>query len=238
MKTIIKIADIPIGIELQNDGYLPVFSSYITAEEPAFTVRIIGEDVQKVRERRKEYSEESEQYIEYMELYNRIADQMLNYDRVGFHGVAFLWQGKAWIFTALSGTGKTTQYVLWKSMFGDEIQMINGDKPFLSFHDDEIILHPSPWAGKECLSQKITVPLGGIILLEQSKDNKICRLSPSEAAGMLFLQFMFSRETAEDVRKICELEEKLLTKISVWKLMNRGDKDSAKLCHDTLLEEK
>ena len=43
---------------------------------------------------------------------------------------------------------------------------------------------------------------------------------------------------AEDVRKICELEEKLLTKIPVWKLMNRGDKESAKLCHDTLLEEK
>lgn len=112
------------------------------------------------------------------------------------------------------------------------------DKPFLSFHDDEIILHPSPWAGKECLSQKITAPLGGIILLEQSKENKISRLNPSEAAGMLFLQFMFSRENAEDVRKICELEEKLLAKIPVWKLMNRGDKESAKLCHDTLLEEK
>lgn len=238
MKTIIKIADIPIGIELQNDGYLPAFSPYITSEEPVFSISITMDDIQKVRERRKEYAEESDQYIEYMELYNKIADKMLNCDRAGFHGVAFLWQGKAWIFTALSGTGKTTQYVLWKSLFGEEIQMINGDKPFLSFYSDEIILHPSPWAGKECLSQKITAPLGGIILLEQSKENKISRLSPSEAAGMLFLQFMFSRENAEDVRKICELEEKLLTKIPVWKLMNRGDKESAKLCHDTLWEEK
>ena len=104
MKTIIKIADIPIGIELQNDGYLPAFSPYITSEEPVFSISITMDDIQKVRERRKEYAEESDQYIEYMELYNKIADKMLNCDRAGFHGVAFLWQGKAWIFTALSGT--------------------------------------------------------------------------------------------------------------------------------------
>ena len=81
MKTIIKIADIPIGIELQNEGYLPAFCHYITDDEPVFSISITKDDIQKVRDRRKEYAEESEQYIEYMELYNKIADKMLRCDR-------------------------------------------------------------------------------------------------------------------------------------------------------------
>lgn len=52
----------------------------------------------------------------------------------------------------------------------------------------------------------------------------------------MFVQFLFSRETADDVRMVCRLEEQLLRQTPVWLLENRGDAASAALCRETLME--
>ena len=151
-----------------------------------------------------------------------------------WHGV--LWRGKAWMFAAVSGTGKTTQYLLWKELYGEEVQIINGDKPVLAFDHGDITVYPSPWNGKEGMGQQISAPLGGIILLRQSNRNRIRQVSAAEAAGAVFVQFLFNRKTAEDVRMVCRLEEIMLRQTPVWLLENCGDTASAVLCRNTLME--
>ena len=54
------------------------------------------------------------------------------------------------------------------------------------------------------------------------------------AAGELFVQFLFSRATAEDVQMVSRMEEQLLTQVPVWRFLNRGDDFSAQICHDGL----
>ena len=81
-----------------------------------------------------------------------------------------------------------------------------------------------------------TAPLGGIILLEQSEENRMRRLLPAEAAGPLLTQLLFTRKNTDDVRAACALEERLLAQVPVWLLQNRGDAASAALCRDTLME--
>ena len=175
-------------------------------------------------------------YIEYMELCPKLSEVLLPFDHVFFHGTAFLWRSKAWIFAAVSGTGKTTQYLLWKELYGKEVQIINGDKPILAFEKGNITVYPSPWNGKEGMGQQLSAPLGGIILLRQSSSNCIRQISAAEAAGLIFVQFLFNRKTIEDVHSVCRLEEMLLHQTPVWLLENRGDTASAVLCHDTLME--
>ena len=102
--------------------------------------------------------------------------------------------------------------MLWKLCFGSEIKILNGDKPLLEFRKGGILVHPSPWRGKEGLGSLDAAPLGGIILLEQNEENRMRRLLPAEAAGPL------------------------LTQVPVWLLQNRGDAASAALCRDTLME--
>lgn len=175
--------------------------------------------------------------LEFNELAPKIADALLPFRRCVFHGVAFIWRGRAYIFSAPSGTGKSTQYVLWKLLYGDEIRILNGDKPILEFRDSgEIWVHPSPWVGKECMGRKESAPLGGIIYLVQGRDNVITRLTPQQAAFPLYCQIIYTAETVEAVGLACALEERLLQTVPVWRLVNRGDEDSARLCHDTILQ--
>ena len=126
--------------------------------------------------------------------------------------------------------------MLWKLCFGSEVKNLNGDKPLLEFREGGILVHPSPWRGKEGLGSLDAAPLGGIILLEQSEENRMRRLLPAEAAGPLLTQLLFTRKNADDVRAACALEERLLAQVPVWLLQYRGDTASAALCRDTLME--
>lgn len=235
MQKVITLAGIPLEVRLGTPDYSPVFDGFLSDSVPKRSVSVPPGVVDK--ERAVYPQDSSAPYIEYMELCPRVSDALLSFDRVIFHGVAFLWREKAWIFTAPSGTGKTTQYIRWKTLFGGEVSIINGDKPVLSFENDMITVHPSPWNGKEGMGQPLSAPLGGIVMLRQSRRNSIERVSAKEVAGALFIQFLFSRNTPDDVRKVCRMEERMLRNIPVWRLENRGDADSARLCHDTLAKE-
>ena len=174
---------------------------------------------------------------EYHLLHLATSNALLAYNRCVFHGTAFFWHEKAWIFTAPSGIGKTTQFRLWKKLYRDEVKIINGDKPILEFREDHtIIVHPSPWMGKERWGSMLKAPLGGIIYLEQGKENKIERMVPHDAVIPLYKQFLFLPEKEEHIHAVCSMEDTLLRNIPVWKLINKGDLESAQLTHDVLLK--
>lgn len=198
-------------------------------------VRVTKEELETVR---SYYPPEmSPATVEYNELCTRVGDLLLPFCRFLFHGVAFLWRGKAWIFTAPSGTGKTTQYVLWKGLYGDEIQILNGDKPILeACPDGTIWVHPSPWMGKEGMRSMFSAPLGGMVYLQQGRENQIVRMTQGEAAVPIFCQLLFTAASPRDVELACCLEETLLKAVPVWRLINRGDEASARLTHDTILK--
>ena len=174
---------------------------------------------------------------EYHLLHFVASNALLAYNRCVFHGTAFLWHGKAWLFSAPSGTGKTTQFRRWRKLYRDEVKIINGDKPILEFKEDHtIVVHPSPWKGKERWGSMLKAPLGGIIYLEQGKENKIERMAPQDAVIPLYKQFSFLPEKEEYIHAVCRMEDTLLRNIPVWKLINKGDLESAQLTHDTLLK--
>ena len=175
--------------------------------------------------------------LEYNELPFAVSNALLPYGRCLFHGVAFLWRGKAWIWTAPPGTGKTTQYARWKFRYGDEVTILNGDKPLLEFRaDGSVWVHPSPWKGKENIGRMVSAPLGGIICLIQQPENRIELLSPKRAAARLYRQFLYWPENEAAVDRVCAMAEQLLQKMPVWLLANRGDDDSAQLTHDAIME--
>lgn len=234
MELTVVLAGVPVRLSLRSPAYAACFQPFRTEADLVAAVRV-PEDALAEAAPRYEAGTTPEQ-VEYLELGPRVCDALLPYGRILFHGAAILWRGRVWVFTANSGTGKTTQYMLWKLCFGSEIKILNGDKPLLEFRKDGILVHPSPWRGKEGLGSLDAAPLGGIILLEQSEENRMRRLLPAEAAGPLLTQLLFTRKNADDVRAACALEERLLAQVPVWLLQNRGDAASAALCRDTLME--
>lgn len=156
MRKEISLADLAIGIDLRFPEYEALFDRFPAQKPPEIEVSV---SPQALAAAQKLYEPGSgAPYIEYMELCPKLSDAMLPFNRVFFHGTAFLWRGKAWIFAAVSGTGKTTQYLHWKALYGEEVQIINGDKPVLAFDDGNITVHPSPWNGKEGMGQDPPLP--------------------------------------------------------------------------------
>lgn len=174
-------------------------------------------------------------HAEYWSLLNLTASALLKRDSCIFHSAAFIWRGKAWVLTAPSGTGKTTQYRLWRTLYGDKVRIINGDKPVLEMDEDGYILVcPSPWSGKENYGNLLTAPLGGVIWLEQGAENSIRRTRGTEAVSRIFSAIWSIPESEEDVSAMSRITETIVTRYPVWKLTNRGDAASAELTRRTI----
>lgn len=231
----LNLAGIPVTCSLRYENTMLRLQKFLQEpeEKPGCMIELTREELQ-----RSKYlypTEYTEELLEYNELVPRVSEVLLPYRRCLFHGVSFLWRGKTYIFTGPSGTGKTTQYILWKLLLRDEIKLLNGDKPILHWQEDgEIWVYPSPWRGKEELGTMMSAPLGGIILLEQGSENSVELLEVKQAVFPIFCQFLFAAETDWAVQQVAKLEEELLQRIPVWKFVNRGDRDCAKVCSDAI----
>lgn len=173
--------------------------------------------------------EESAALLEFQSLMLATGNELLMHERALFHGAALYWKGRAWIFTAPSGTGKTTQLRHWRKLLKKEMKIINGDKPLLAIQEDgNILVCSSPWRGKERYGLKgLSAPLGGIISLVQGDKNEIVRLSAEDAVVPLFVEFISYPENAEQIRCQAQILERILCAVPVWKLVNIGDESSA-----------
>lgn len=183
-----------------------------------------------------EDDEPSKAFLEFQSLMIATGNMLLGLDHALFHGVALLWKGNAWIITAPSGTGKTTQARLWKKLLQTETRIINGDKPILECRKDgSFYVYSSPWRGKEKYGVPgLSAPLKGIILLEQGSKNQIFRMKAEELVLPFFGKFVSYPENEEQILCQAEFLRKLINDIPVWKLINIGDEDSAALTIETL----
>lgn len=176
-------------------------------------------------------------YAEYKALIRPTAHFLLRSDCCIFHSVAFLWNGRAWLLSAPSGTGKSTQFLNWRRQFPGEIIMICGDMPVLEPRaDDSLWVHPTSWTGKENIGSFTSAPLGGVVLLKQGKENHISLVHPREAIPFLLGQFPIYPENETEIHGICRILDIMLRKYPVWKFVNLGDAASTELLRETLAE--
>ncbi len=231
-----KFADIALNFRFHHAETAGYYGNALTAASSENAIEIPDEDVTDWMSR---WGISDYAYGEYVISCSYVCDELMKHGRMVFHGASFLWKGYAWLFSAPSGTGKTTQLRLWKKLFPDEMEIMNGDKPILEMTPDGTIVRPSPWKGKENYGRDdLSALLGGIILLRQAKKNTICRIAPSEAARKLFGRIYSTFNTEKEVLSAGRLLDKMLGETPVWLLDNLGDEASALLTHETLLTER
>ena len=173
------------------------------------------------------------EYVEYRSLIGLTAQALLRYNCCIFHCVCFVWRGYAWLLTAPSGVGKTTQYYNWCGAHPDEIQMISGDMPVLERRSDgSIWAHPTAWNGKEDIGSRLSAPVGGVVLLEQGIENVLSRPPVSELLMPIFRQFIVRPDTETEVCTLTGLLEQMFRVLPFWKLVNMGDVASTEMLRD------
>lgn len=178
----------------------------------------------------------TEPYVEYRCLIELTARALLRYDCTIFHAASFVWRDRAWLLTAPSGVGKTTQVLNWLRLFPDELTVISGDMPLLEARrDGSVWVHPSAWNGKECLYSNRIAPLGGLVLLEQGAENRIAPMELENDLMKLFRQIMVQPETEDEIRRMARLLDQTLRTAPSWAFTNLGDDASTLLLRETLL---
>lgn len=121
-------------------------------------------------------------------VYKKVANAMIAYNTLVIHGAAIAINDSCYIFTAPSGTGKTTHIQNWLKMIPNSF-VVNGDKPLVNVK--EKIVYGSPWCGKEGLNTNTSVPLAGIIALERGRSNKISQVRFKDMLPTYFRQIYF-----------------------------------------------
>ena len=171
--------------------------------------------------------------LESTALQRKIAERLFDYDTVLFHGSVVAVDGEGYLFTAKSGTGKSTHTRLWREMFGERAVMVNDDKPFLRVLPDEIRIYGSPWNGKHGLGNNIDVPLKAICILERGEQNEICRISASEAVTML-LQQSNRPQHPSLLPKYLDILEHIAKKTAFYRLRCNMDPEAAQISYSAM----
>ena len=159
---------------------------------------------------------------------------LLRFNGFQLHSSAVMLDGKAYLFSAPSGTGKSTHTEKWCRLFG--AQLLNDDKPALRYQQEEWIAYGTPWSGKHDLSTPVGVPLGGIAFLERGQENEIHRLSPGEAVPDILRETLRALP-ASQISQLLGLVDRLLQEIPVWKLRCRNDDEAALVSYGAMTKE-
>lgn len=88
-------------------------------------------------------------------------------------------EGNAILFTAPSGTGKSTQAELWHRLRGAE--QINGDRAAVTVSENGIFAWGVPFSGSSGICRNACVPLKAIVVLSQAPQTGISRLKGVKA---------------------------------------------------------
>ena len=179
-----RIAGHVFAVDNKYDYIKEYYKDYITDEAPEFVISATNEEIASENHDGGNWAE---CYLETLAVYRKICEKLIYDNIVLFHSSALAIHGKAVLFTAPSGTGKSTHAMLWRKHFGSEVQTINDDKPLIKL-DEKIVVYGTPYGGKDDLQNNICAEVAAIVVLHQAKENTIKKLAPNDAFPLLLNQ--------------------------------------------------
>ena len=237
----LKIAGYTARVTSLFESTPQYFRAYLSDDAPSFSVTVTREDIafeqqdlleEALREGFKPRTF-TDPFLERASIQRRFAEFLLDHDTLLLHGSAIALDGQGYLFTADSGTGKSTHTRLWREVFGDRAVMVNDDKPFIQLTRDGALLHGSPWSGKHGLDANITVPLKGICLLKRGAENRIASATPAELLPMLEKQ-TYAPLSTEKAAVSHDLLQTLSQSVPLWRMTCTKSAAAAKTAYDAM----
>ena len=144
--------------------------------------------------------------------------------------------GKAYLFLAKSGTGKSTHSSLWlEHISGSEL--MNDDNPIVRvWPDGRVIAYGSPWSGKTPCYRNVEAPAGAFVRIRRSPENKITPLGLLESYALLYSScsgFKADKTIADGLHATLE---KIVTTTPCYVLDCRPDEEAARVCAAEVLK--
>ncbi len=181
--------------------------------DPDFEVCVTEDEIQEQCEENPEFTRE---YLEYLCIHRAIAEKLPYHHRLVFHGAVITYKEECMLFTAPSGTGKTTHISLWRKYLGKDVDIVNGDKPMLKVGDDGVFAYGTPWCGKEGWQKNRKARLSAVCFLRRGEVPSIRRAEPLECLEPLMHQVFLPLMDAEGSGYTMEDLDRLMREVPLY----------------------
>lgn len=236
-----KIADKTIKISSLFDDVHKLCCDYLSDGDADFSVSSNENDInlertrsaqEDVRQGRKVINF-ADSYLETLVIYRKIAEKMIDYNTLLFHGSAVAVDGRAYLFCAKSGTGKSTHTRLWREYFKDKAIMVNDDKPLLRLVGNCVHVCGTPWNGKHRIGNNISVELGAICFLDRAENNRIEPV-PANLALPMLLQYCYKSSDKSRLTHTLGLLNEIKNRVNLYSLHCNMNTDAVTTAYNAM----
>ena len=152
-----------------------------------------------------------------------------------FHCSCIEHNGRAILFTAPSGTGKSTQAELWKQYRGARI--INGDRAAVRLAEGDLLAEGIPFAGSSQYCENESLPIEAIVYLDQAPVTTIRKLRGYEAFSRVWEGVSVDTWDREDLESVSYVVQKIAERIPVYHLPCTPDESAIVALEEALNEQ-
>lgn len=219
----------------EGEDYYRVERSFIQPSEPITAFFIPKRNLDQAEGYIRPGYEE--RFIEMTKLLNisELETLMAGRGIVSLHSSLVRYQDSAILFTAPSGTGKTTQAELWEKHRGAE--QLNGDRSFIRKKGKGWFAYGSPFAGNSGIYRNEFAPIRAIVVLRQAQENAIKHISKSEAFRCLYSETVIPLWNDSAHTQIVDILTAIVSELPVFMFFSTPDERAVNRLDRYLLEE-
>lgn len=168
--------------------------------------------------------------------YMHLEELLLENQALILHAASIVYQEQAILFTAPSGTGKTTQTNLWHRYL-EGIEDLNGDRTVLQRTEKGWFACGFPICGSSGRCEQRAVPIKAVVIVRQGEKNEICKLSALQSVMSLYSEITVPNLNREYPERAMGLIEEFVQNVPVIQYTCTMQKNAfTKLYHDLYLE--
>lgn len=222
-----------LTVKMDSFGRTVTQAEPYLAESAAEPDIVIGGNWKLLQEQQPHLSDEDCEYLVTGAGFYR---QLLQFDGMVLHASAVVRDGKAYLFSAPCGTGKSTHTALWCRVFPDAV-ILNDDKPALRRENGRWYAYGTPWSGKTDQNLNLRTELAGICLLRRGEANEIRPFGGAKAIHDLLEQTVRPREP-KLMGNLLNLLDRLLAEVPVWEMECNMTPEAARVSYEAMAVER
>lgn len=227
------IVDMEIGERTAKNAYNYVYNGNLKPEFEVITNHQEALDLYPAFANADYPDDYKNKALDYIYERNVFAKKILKYNGIVLHSSAVVVDGCAYLFSAPSGTGKSTHTGNWLKIFGDKAFILNDDRPTVRILEDGVYAYGTPWCGSTNINTNAKARLQGICFLQRDDHNWIKNMN-AQSAMLCLLYASAKKLTMDEMGKQADIINKIVECIPIYEMGCTPTIEAAQMAYDVM----